>query len=55
MKIVKEIWKPVVGYEGLYKVSNKGRVKGLRSGKILKSALNKKGTNKISRTSRACS
>lgn len=43
MKIVKEIWKPVVGYEGLYKVSNKGRVKGLRSGKILKSALNKKG------------
>ena len=22
-----EIWKPVVGYEGLYEVSNKGRVK----------------------------
>lgn len=43
MKIVKEIWRPVVGYEDLYKVSNKGRVKGLKSGKILKSALNKKG------------
>lgn len=23
-----EIWKPVVGYEGLYEVSNKGRVRG---------------------------
>ena len=25
-----EIWKPVVGFEGLYEVSNKGRVKGTR-------------------------
>ncbi|RTL03999.1 hypothetical protein EKK58_11635 [Candidatus Dependentiae bacterium] len=25
----KEIWKPVVGYEGLYEVSNLGRVKSL--------------------------
>ena len=25
----KEIWKPVVGYEGLYKVSNWGRVKSM--------------------------
>lgn len=25
----KEIWKPVVGYEGLYEVSNKGRVRSL--------------------------
>lgn len=24
-----EIWKPVVGYEGLYEISNKGRLKGL--------------------------
>lgn len=30
-----EIWKPVVGWEGLYEVSNHGRVKSLRSGKIL--------------------
>lgn len=25
-----EIWKPVKGYEGLYEVSNKGRVKSLK-------------------------
>lgn len=25
-----EIWKPVVGYEGLYEVSNKGRVRSLK-------------------------
>lgn len=31
-----EIWKPVVGYEGLYEVSSHGNVKSLRSGKILK-------------------
>lgn len=24
-----EIWKPIPGYEGLYEVSNKGRVKRL--------------------------
>lgn len=26
---MKEVWKPVVGFEGLYKVSNLGRVKSL--------------------------
>ena len=26
---MKEIWKPVVGYEGLYQISNMGRVKSL--------------------------
>ena len=31
-----EIWKPVVGYEGLYEVSNFGRVRSLRRNKILK-------------------
>lgn len=37
-----EIWKPIVGYDGLYEVSNRGRVKavhsrnGITSGKILK-------------------
>ena len=29
----KEYWKPVLGYEGLYEVSNWGRVKSLRLGK----------------------
>lgn len=34
--MAEEIWKPVVGYEGLYIVSNYGRVYSLRSKKILK-------------------
>lgn len=43
-----EIWKPVIGYEGLYEVSNLGRVKSLnykRTGnkKILKPRINNKG------------
>ena len=40
----KEYWKPVVGYEGLYEVSNWGRVKSLKFGKekILKPSKNKK-------------
>lgn len=28
--IVNEIWRPVVGFEGLYEVSNQGRIKALR-------------------------
>ena len=38
-----EVWKDVKGYEGLYEVSTMGRVKSLRSGKILKPAKNKNG------------
>ena len=30
-----ETWKPVKGYEGLYEVSNLGKVKGLRANKVL--------------------
>jgi hypothetical protein len=30
---MEEIWKPVVGYEGLYEVSNLGRVKSIRFSK----------------------
>lgn len=30
-----EYWKPVEGYEGLYEVSDLGRVKSLRSGKLM--------------------
>lgn len=33
---MEEIWKPVVGYEGLYEVSNLGNVRGLKRGKVLK-------------------
>lgn len=31
-----ERWKPVVGFEGLYEVSDQGRVRSLRTGRILK-------------------
>jgi hypothetical protein len=33
MSINSEIWKPVIGYEGIYEVSNIGRVKSLKFGK----------------------
>lgn len=31
---MEEIWKPVVGYEGLYEVSSFGRVKSLKKNRI---------------------
>lgn len=31
-----EIWKDVDGYEGLYQVSNEGRVRSVRTNKILR-------------------
>lgn len=59
----KEIWKPVVGYEGLYEVSNLGRVKGLfwlqppsknnvrfHYERILKGHINKKGYKSVNLT-----
>ena len=36
MESIAEIWKDVQGYEGLYQVSNLGRVKGLKRSKIRK-------------------
>jgi hypothetical protein len=40
----KEIWKDVIGYEGLYKISNLGIVKSLHNKeKILKPFLNEFG------------
>ena len=33
---MQEIWKPIKGYEGLYEVSNFGRVKNKNTNKILK-------------------
>ena len=32
---MEEIWKPVVGYEGLYEVSNFGTVKNIKKGKTM--------------------
>ena len=38
-----EIWKDIQGYEGLYQVSNLGRVKNLKRNKILKSIISSQG------------
>lgn len=35
-----EIWKPIKGYEGLYEVSNKGRIKALAK-KVTKGKCNR--------------
>lgn len=35
--MTEEIWKDIKGYEGLYQVSNLGRVKSLKRDKVLKS------------------
>lgn len=42
-----EEWRPVVGYEELYEVSNTGKVRGLKSKKILRDADNGKGYKKV--------
>ena len=44
---VNEVWNPVVGYEGLYEVSNLGRVRGLQRGKILKQRTDKDGYMRV--------
>ena len=38
-----EIWKDIKGYEGLYKISNKGNVRSLKRNVILKPGINHKG------------
>ena len=45
---MQEIWKDVVGYEGLYKISNTGRVKSVKRDKILKEQLNERGYLRVS-------
>ena len=44
---MREIWKPVVGYEGLYEVSNLGRVRRV---KIIEPSRKKHGYMQISLT-----
>ena len=34
--MIEKIWKPIIGYENLYKINNYGEVLSLRSTKILK-------------------
>lgn len=43
-----ERWLPVPRYEGLYEVSSEGRVRGLTRGKVLKSATDRDGYQKVS-------
>ena len=43
----KEIWKPIKNYEGLYEVSNLGRVKSCRRGKIMSQTKKPNGYLKI--------
>ena len=45
-----EIWKDVKGYEGLYQVSNQGRVKSFKrypNGKVLKATPNSRGYKQV--------
>lgn len=37
--MLNEVWRDVAGYEGLYEVSSRGRVRGLKRGNVLKPAL----------------
>lgn len=36
MNEISEMWKPIIGYESRYIISNKGEVKSLKRNKILK-------------------
>jgi len=38
-----EVWKPVVGYEGTYEVSDLGRVRRVKNQRILKPRIGKRG------------
>lgn len=40
---MKEEWKDIIGYEGLYAISNQGRVYSYRSNKILKGSIDSNG------------
>lgn len=43
---MKEIWKDITGYEGLYSVSNKGKVKNIITNRILRPAPARRGKHK---------
>lgn len=43
MKKIEEVWKDIKGYEGLYQVSNLGRVLSIRNNRILKPYSDKAG------------
>ena len=45
-----ELWKDIQGYEGLYMVSNQGRVKSIRGNRVLKKRLTYDGYVKVTLT-----
>lgn len=45
--MVEEQWRPVVGYEGLYEVSDQGRVRSLKTGTVLKQRRDRWGYVKV--------
>jgi hypothetical protein len=45
---VEERWAPVRGYEGRYEISDRGRVRGLRYGRLLRPARNSSGYPQVS-------
>ena len=47
MNYLNEIWRDIKGYEGLYKVSNEGNIKSIRSNKLLSLETNKAGYKNI--------
>ena len=44
---MKEIWKSIEGYEGLYEVSDQGRVMGIKRGMVLKLSDDNRGYLKV--------
>lgn len=42
-----EEWRPVVGYEGYYQVSNKGRVRNAKTLRVLKTWINNGGAHMV--------
>jgi hypothetical protein len=42
-----EIWKDIIGYEGLYQVSNLGNVKSIKKNKLMKIGLHADGYNRL--------
>lgn len=44
---MQEIWKPVLNYEGLYEVSDLGRVKSVRRDKLMKISTINRGYNDV--------
>lgn len=42
-----QVWLPVVGYEGTYEVSNDGKVRSIRSGRLLKARVGEIGYERL--------